>query len=241
MSVGAASGSGSTLDSMLDTFLSLVIATGAVLPGFITAELTQRGRAVAASRDGQSILLHALFYAVLINLIWSWRTWQLAQDLAGGNWQHHLSELVVWSILVLLVTPVVLGLAINAVLRRAEQRGTLSWWHYALGGRDARDAWDYSFQRAAAAGAWILVHLQGGDPEYPRMVVGKFGTRSAVGQTPAAHDLFLQELWSVDLAGNPIAAIEPARGMWVAKDEIAEIYFLDTETVSHGASFSVDD
>ncbi len=226
---------------MLDTFLSLVIATGAVLPGFIAAELTQRGRAVAASRDGQSILLHALFYAVLINLIWSWRTWQLTQDLAGGNWQHHLSELVVWSILVLLVTPVVLGLAINAVLRRAEQRGTLSWWHYALGGRDARDAWDYSFQRAAASGLWVLVHLKGGDPEYPRMVVGKFGTRSAVGQTPAAHDLFLQELWSVDVDGNRVAPIEPARGMWVAKDEIAEIYFLETDTVAHGARLKDDD
>ena len=49
---------------MLDTFLSLVIAAGVVLPGFIAAELTQRGRAVAASGDGQSTLLHALFYAV---------------------------------------------------------------------------------------------------------------------------------------------------------------------------------
>ena len=42
--VAAASASGSRLDAMLDTFLSLVIATGAVLPGFIAAELTQRGR-----------------------------------------------------------------------------------------------------------------------------------------------------------------------------------------------------
>lgn len=212
---------------MLDSFLSLVIVAAAVLPGFVAAELTQRGRAVAASGDGQSTLLHALFYAVVINLAWSWRTWQLAQDLTGGHWQHHLSELVVWAVLVLLVSPIGLGLAINAVLRHAEQRGTLSWWHYALGGRDARDAWDYSFQRAAAAGAWVLVHLKGGDPDYPRMVLGKFGKRSAVGQTPAAHDLFLQELWSVDEAGNRVAPIEPSRGMWVAKGEIAEIYFLD--------------
>jgi hypothetical protein len=210
-------------------------------PDLSQPELTQRGRAVAVSRDGQSTLLHALFYAVLINLIWSWRTWQLAQDLTGGNWQQHLSELVVWSILVLLVTPVVLGLAINSVLHRAEQRGTLSWWHYALGGRDARDAWDYSFQHAATTGGWVLVHLKGGDPEYPRMVVGSYGKRSAVGQTPAAHDLFLQELWSVDVAGNPVAPIEPPRGMWVAKDEIAEIYFLETDTVPHGANLDVDD
>jgi hypothetical protein len=220
------SGSASTLTGMLDTFLSLVIVAAAVLPGFIAAELTQRGRAVAVG-DSQSTLLHALFYAVLINLVWSWRTWQLAQNLTGGNWQHHLAELVVWVILVLLVSPVVLGLTINAVLRKAEQKGTLSWWHYALGGRDSRDAWDYSFQRAAANGAWVLVHLKGGDPDYPRMVLGKYGQHSAVGQTPAAHDLFLQELWSVDVDGNPVAPIEPSRSMWVAIAEIAEIYFLN--------------
>jgi hypothetical protein len=224
------------LDGVFDAFLSAVIALGVVLPGFIAVELTQRGRAVAISGDGQSALLHALFYAVLIHLVWSWRTWQLAQDLAGGHWRHHLGELVVWVILVLLVSPIALGLAVNEMLRRAEERGSLAWWHLALGGRDARDAWDYGFQRAAAAGAWVLVHLKSGDPAYPRMVLGKFGQHSAIGQTPAEHDLFLQELWSVDDLGNPIARVDPSRGMWVAKAEIAEIYFLDDDATRVSAS-----
>jgi len=221
---------------MADTFLSVVIAVGVVLPGFIAVELTQRGRAVSMSGDAQSTLLHALFYAVLIHLVWSWRTWQLAQDLAGRHWQQHLGELVAWVSLVLIVSPIALGLVINALLQRAERRGSLAWWHYALGGRDARDAWDYAFQRAAAAGAWVLVHLKGGYPECPRTVLGKFGQHSAVGQTPAEHDLFLQELWSVDELGNPVARVDPSRGMWVAKAEIAEIYFLDDEFASAGAS-----
>ena len=222
---------------MLDTFLSLVIAVGAVLPGFVAAELSQRGRAVTASGDSQSTLLHAMFYALLINLLWSWWTWQLAQDLAT-HWQAHLGQVVLWATVVLLVSPVILGLGINAVLRDAEEHGSLSWWHYALGGRDARDAWDYAFQRAAATGAWVLVHLKGGDPQYPRMAVGKFGRQSAVGQSPADHDVFLQELWSVDATGKPIGRIEPPRGMWVTRAEIAEIYFLDPDFVGVDASLT---
>ena len=226
---------------MLDTFFSLVIAIGVVLPGFVAAELTQRGRAVAASGDAQSTLLHAMFYALFIHLIWSWWTWQLAQDLAGRHWQAHLDQFVLWAIVVLLISPIALGLTINELLRRAEEQGPLSWWHYALGGRDARDAWDFAFQRAAASGAWVLVHLKGGDPEYPRMAVGKFGKHSAVGQSPTDHDLFLQELWAVDEAGKPVARIEPPRGMWVTRTEIAEIYFLDAKPSRSGANVTSDD
>jgi hypothetical protein len=95
---------------------------------------------------------------------------------------------------VLVLSPIALGLPLNHVLRAAERRGSLSWWQYALGGRDVRDAWDLAFQRAAVAGAWVLVHLKGDAPEAPRVVLGKYGKASAAGQSPAEHDLFLQAL-----------------------------------------------
>jgi HTH-type transcriptional regulator/antitoxin HipB len=68
---------------MPTTLLSLLIAVAAVLPGFVTVELTQRQRAVQAGGDAQSVVLRALFYALLIHLAWSWWTWRLAQDLSG--------------------------------------------------------------------------------------------------------------------------------------------------------------
>jgi hypothetical protein len=45
---------------MPNTLLALIIAAVAVLPGFVTAELTQRQRAVQPSGDGQSVVLRAL-------------------------------------------------------------------------------------------------------------------------------------------------------------------------------------
>jgi hypothetical protein len=212
---------------MPSTLLSLVIAVAAVLPGFVTVELTQRQRAVQAGGDAQSVVLRALFYALLIHLAWSWWTWRLAQDLSGSHWQHHLGELVTWTLVVIVASPIALGLPLNRLLRRAESRGSLSWWHYALGGRDARDAWDLIFQRATTYGAWVLVHLKGDTPDSPRLVLGKYGKRSAAGQSPAEHDLFLQEMWAVDELGHPVTALHPKRGMWIAQDGIAELYLLD--------------
>jgi len=142
---------------MPTTLLSLLIAVAAVMPGFVTVELTQRQRAVQVGGDAQS-------------------------------------------------------------------------------GRDARDAWDLIFQRATTYGAWVLVHLKGDTPDLPRLVLGKYGKRSMAGQSPAEHDLFLQEMWAIDELGYPVTELHPSRGMWIAKDGIAELYLLDEESfakVSH--------
>jgi hypothetical protein len=53
---------------MPDTLVALTIAVAAVLPGFVTVELTQRQRAVQSGGDAQSAVLRALFYALLIHL-----------------------------------------------------------------------------------------------------------------------------------------------------------------------------
>jgi hypothetical protein len=64
-------------------------------------------------------------------------------------------------------------------------------------------------------------------PDSPRLVLGKYGTRSAAGQSPAEHDLFLQEMWAVDELGYPVTELRPSRGMWISRDGIAELYLLD--------------
>lgn len=217
---------------MPETLISLVIAVVAVLPGFVTVELTQRQRAVRGGGDAQSMVLRALFYALLIHLVWSWWTWHLVQHLAGADWQRQLGETVAWASIVLVVSPIVVGLPLNRLLRNAESKGKLSWWHYALGGRDARDAWDLVFQRATIRGAWVLVHLKGDTPDAPRIVLGKYGKGSAAGQSPAEHDLYLQDMWSVDELGQPVAELSPRRGMWVSREGIAELYFFDGDPTS---------
>jgi hypothetical protein len=115
---------------------------------------------------------------------------------------------------VLVLAPVAIGLALNELLLRAERSGeNLRWWHYALGGRDARHSWDFIFQRISE-GRWVVVKLKNG-----RAIAGKFGKGSWASQSPATggHDLWLQEIWSVDDFGQPSAMIEPPQGTWVAR------------------------
>jgi uncharacterized protein DUF6338 len=209
---------------MDDTLIGLIVATVVVLPGFVTQELTVRGRTAARS-DGQSAIQRALFYAVLIHLAWSPDTWHIVEDLSGHNWRDHYAEVAIWVAGALVVSPVVVGLAINEILLRAERDGGhLTRFHYALGGRDARDAWDYMFQSLDRRGAWILVRLVASTPELPIMFVAKYGRRSIHAQSPGTHDVFFEEVWSTDASGVPIMRLGNLAGMWIAASQIETLF-----------------
>jgi Family of unknown function (DUF6338) len=139
-----------------------------------------------------------------------------------GDWHEHLGALMAYGLVVLVLAPAAIGLALNELLLRAERSGRLRWWHYALGGRDARQAWDYIFQRVDT-GRWLVLKLKGGP-----VIAGKFGTGSWVSQSPASgHDIWLEEIWTVDENGRPAARVEPRQGMWVAREDIDSLFVID--------------
>jgi hypothetical protein len=110
-------------------------------------------RASAAADSDWELVLRALSYSLTLHLLASPWTRALVLRLENGEWDRHLSSLVTYGLVVLLAAPVAIGLGLNELLRRAERSGRLKWWHYALGGRDARQAWDFVFQRLDA-GRW---------------------------------------------------------------------------------------
>jgi hypothetical protein len=217
----------------VDTLIGIVLAAVLVLPGFVTQELTVRRRP-SARADGQTVTQRALFYAVIIQLVWSWDTWRLAKDLTGGNWQAHYAEVVVWVALVLVITPALLGFLINEILIRAETGGRdLKRVHYALGGGDAREAWDYFFQ-TLDQGSWVLVRLVASTLAAPVMYVGKYGEGARHSQSPATHDVFFDEVWSVDAAGKPIQRIDNLSGIWLSARQIEAMFPLVDDRHSPG-------
>lgn len=212
------------------TTLTAVIATVVfLLPGFVIADLAQRQRAGSASLGDQRAVLRSLFFSVAIHLVAGAWTWELAQELEGTGWRDELVEVTAYVLVVVVSVPVVLGLLLSEWLLRAERGdGRLRWWHYALGARDARDAWDFAFQRYRDRGVWVLVRFRESQVA-PRFVIGKYGEGSAFGQSPSPeHDLFLRDLWAADQDGQPAERIEPPRSLWVAASQIAELYLLET-------------
>lgn len=209
---------------MPDTVVGVIIAVALILPGFVIAELSMVGRARAQTSELETVL-RALFYALLLHVLASPWTRELALRIDPlDEWTQHLNALLLYTLVVLGAVPVTTGLLLGGYLRRVETRGSPGALYSVLGARDARDAWDYVFQRLDP-GAWLIIELGEG-----RLVGGKYGEHSSVGQSPSEHDLYLQELWHVDDTGfepNLFGRVEPARGMWIAADQVRSVRVLN--------------
>lgn len=213
---------------MLTTAVSVLAAIALLLPGFIIVELSA-ARGARAPRGDLELALRALAYALLIHIAFSAWTLELAKRLGPGHeWRHHVDALVLYSGVVLIIVPALLGSLANFAIGKVEQRaGPPPLWAAALGAGEARDGYDFMWQRVSAEGTWVIVELVGHTKAEPRLLGGLYGSRSAVGQTPAAHDLYLQRLCLVseglDGVRRLLAATDPPRGVWLAASQIARI------------------
>lgn len=177
----------------------MLAAIALLLPGFIIVELST-ARGARASRSDLELALRALTYALLVHLIFSAWTAQLVQRIESpGAWREHLGAMVSYSAVVLVAAPVVLGVLANLAIAKVERRdGPAPLWAAAIGAGEARDAYDFMWQRVSGDGTWVIVELVGHTTAEPRLVGGLYGRQSAAGQTPAGHDLYLQRLCIVE-------------------------------------------
>ncbi len=211
----------------MSTFTELLVAVAFVLPGFIMADLAETRRARPRRTDPE-LILRALTYALLIQgaiALTGW-TGQLVSDTdSGQHWDQHVSAIVVFVLVVVVVIPTLLGLGLNALLRRAEQRGNLSPLHYALGGRDARQAWDYIFERFG--GGYVFLTLRPGVAERPSFYIAKFASYSWAPQQPSeARDVYFEEVWLADPSGQITGEFAEQRGLWLSLDRIDMMQFI---------------
>lgn len=178
---------------MFETVAAIIVAISLVLPGFIIADLAEARRAQPQARSDWELVLRALIYALVLQsavLLTGWTTRLI--DTAGllrhaahgmrPTWESHIGAIALWVLVVILIVPTVLGLLLGWFLRRAERHGDLTWFHYALGGRDARDAWDYIFLRYGSG--FVLIHRKGASDPAGRYLVGKFGRASGPRRLP---------------------------------------------------------
>lgn len=212
----------------MSTFAELLIAVAFVLPGFITADLAETRRARPRRTDPE-LVLRALTYALLIQgavALTGW-TGQLIEDTdSGQNWSEHVSAIVLFVVVVTIVGPTLLGLGLNALLRHAERQGNLTPFHYALGGRDARQGWDYIFERFG--GGFVFLTLKEGVEDRPSFLIAKFGDYSwAPQQLSEVHDVYFEEIWIADSSGQIVGEFEEQRGLWLCLEQIDMIQFID--------------
>jgi cytochrome c biogenesis protein CcdA len=216
---------------VLTTSFAILAAVGLLTPGFVIAELSV-ARSARSSRSDLELALRAVAYALAVHLVFGFWTVHVASTVGPlSEWTDHWIELTAYVAVVLLGVPVVLGTLLNRYLAHAELRdGPPSRVAAGLGAGEARDAFDYAFQRRRATGAWVIVELAGHTTAEPRLVGGVYGERSAIGQTPAAHDVYLESLCTVDEDASGVrkivARLEPERGIYLPAEQIARIELL---------------
>lgn len=213
---------------MLTTAVSVLAAIALLLPGFIIVELSL-ARGARSSRSDLELALRALTYALVVHLVFSAWTADLVDRVGEPSaWHDHVKALVTYGAVVLIAVPAALGCFANWAIAKVERRtGPPPLWAAALGAGEARDGYDFMWQRVSAEGIWVIVELLGHTTDEPRLIGGLYGSDSAVGQSPAGHDLYLQQLCLVEEGADGLrrllAKTDPPRGVWLAASQIVRI------------------
>lgn len=213
---------------MFDTAISILAAIALLMPGFIIAELSV-ARSARSSRSDLELALRALAYALIIHLVFGFWTAHLIKTIGSpDDWVDHVEAISAYVAIVLLGIPIAVGVGLNRYLAFVEaQDGPPNLFAAGLGGGEARDAFDYAYQRWRRNGVYVIVELVDHRPEGPRLVGGIYGERSAIGQTPSPHDIYLEALCMVSEDENGIrtlaSRVDPERGVYIAASQIARV------------------
>ena len=226
---------------MFDAVAQIAFAVALILPGFLVVQLSERRRPSTPAGGDLELVLRGLVYALIIQSVAAVTGWlpSLVDDLSGDGWKTHLDDAALYGLGVCVLLPTLIGLGLGKALSDAEAEGSLKWWHYALGGRDARRAWDYTFSRHN--GAWIRVYFKDTAQGRAPAVIGKYGTHSWASQAPADPDLYLQEVWPAEADGQVTEDVfdrGSIGGLWVDGEQISRIEVLhdDSEAPSGSAA-----
>lgn len=213
---------------MLSTAVSILAAIALLMPGFIIAELGG-GRSPRSSRSDLELALRALAFTIVVQLIFGFWTAHLVKTIGpSGEWVDHFWAISAYVAVVLLAVPIAVGVLVNVyVVRVEDQDGPPGRIAAFLGAGEARDAFDYAYQRWREEGGYVIVELIDHCLETPRLVGGVYGKRSAVGQTPQPHDIYLEALCTVEEDSSGIRTLAervvPDQGVYVAADQIARV------------------
>jgi hypothetical protein len=220
---------------VLSTAAAIVAAIALLMPGFIVAELSV-ARSARGSRSDLELALRALSYTLVIHVAFGfWTAHLISQIGKPEDWTDHWGALTLYGVVVLIGVPVTIGTALNRYLAHVEaEDGPPNLFAAAFGAGEARDAFDFAYQRWRKGGGYVIVELVGHNEQQPRLVGGIYGKGSAVGQTPSLHDVYLESLCTVTVDADGIRSlvdqIEPRQGVYIAASQIARIDLLPPGT-----------
>lgn len=195
---------------------ALVILLLAIAPGFITAAAWARARTWKGPAGDlrtiiQSLVLSAVVQALLMPLTVFWIV-PIRNSLS-----RYADRLTVWSLLSVVVVPVMLGLASGAItdwiFQPAKDRTRFS--KLANLAPTAPSAWDWLFTGdRVPQSAFLVLEFDNGS-----RVGGAYAGNSIALTSPEPHGLFLEREWQLDESGNLFCELPSTSGLLIPSTE----------------------
>ena len=212
---------------MPTTITALIIVALVLTPGYVFTQLIRRVIAhIPEATDGRFFLTIISFGTLIHGLLFVWSTRILTYYLERSL-PTHRREVFFWAITTMFVLPVVLGVII----------GKVSTWRWVdallhrigLGYIDRMpSAWDYVIH--AGRPAYVRIHLKDG-----KGVIGGVYARNSFGALdPPRGDIYLEQGWQLYDDGDFAQPIVDSQGVWVSKDVMAYVEFLNREGENNG-------
>lgn len=192
---------------------ALFFTVAFLVPGFVW-QAAMSAFVPRKSEDVQLSFLRFLSISCVNYGLWSWLVFLITR--ASFSSRHPVIAAMAWFVVVFL-SPAALGALCGHytqrdAIRQALQRIGLSPLHV------IPTAWDYKFSRTAVP-EWILVTFKDGS-----QVAGWFGSDSFASSETGERDLFIQEVYTINLEGS-WEPVEGSAGILIRQDEIKHIEF----------------
>lgn len=208
---------------MLPTTIEALVIIALVLsPGYIFTQVARRVIPHIEEPTDIRFLLTIITSGTAIHgLMFPWTSqivdYYIAQTLPEHRWAVFL-----WAVVVIFLVPLGLGVLAGRLTLFGWVEKALDF--VGLGYVDRMpSAWDFVMRKREPN--YVRVHLKDGKG----IVGGVFGGESFGSIDPKRADIYLEEAWQLADDGIFLRALPNSRGLWVAHDIMAFVYFLEGE------------
>lgn len=210
---------------MPTTLEALLIFLYLLTPGFVFLFITQHYVAHAFEPTQLKYVLVLGLLGFIIHLpifpLWTHRIMGYYLDDALSAHRH---EVFYWSCVVVLIWPVLAGLAVGWLMMRPKVDSILD--RIGLSYIDRLpSAWDWVIREEGPA--YVKIYMRDGS-----RFGGVFADRSIGSIAPQQRDVFLERVWLLDDDGNFASEAPGNTGVWIAHEAIGRIEFYRSE--AHG-------
>jgi hypothetical protein len=160
------------------------------------------------------------FFAVivwggLIHACASYWTLPILDWYQDAQLRHHTPYIVIWSILTLILAPLIVGVGGAWLIQLPKVDSALK-----LIGMDyvsrTPSAWNFATKSGSA---WVRVHLKDGS------IIGGVYEDNSFADDTDEKDLFLERVYNLTEAGNFDTVVQDTAGVWIPHDVISHVMF----------------